>query len=359
MVGTAIESPTRVRLLGRIVGIDVARGLAMLGMVIAHYVWAGADTGPAAAVARAMGGRAMPLFMLLGGVGVTLLTRRSAHPDRGLVIRAAILFVIGLFLDETTDRIAIVLQFYGLLFLVAPVLRRLTSWALLALAALVTAVGAWTGQVAYWPPHPTNLDAVLDGLPAIRSLAIDGYYPFFPVFAFFAIGVVLGRLDLRDRRLAAALAGVGAGVGLASLLAANALTARIGIERVTDRTAETFDWARLVDVSGHSAMPAWVVNAAGTSVAVLGLSLLIAPRVPDLVQPIAALGSVALSFYVFQVLTTLVIPSPDETGLAREWLTVAVLYVGFTLAALVWKRWFRSGPLEALLRVGSATRARR
>ena len=353
MVGVTSEAAARPRLAGRIHGIDLARGLAMLGMVIVHYVWADDDTGPWAVLARAMNGRAMPLFMLLGGVGVVLLTRRSAAPDRGLVIRAGILFVIGILLDATTDRIAIVLQYYGLLFLLAPLLRRLPSQALMASAVAVTAVGAWSVQVAVWPPRSTTLGLVLDGGPALRSLFTDGYYPFFPVFAFFAIGIVLGRLDLGDPRVAAALAAAGSFVGLATLLVAGWLTSRLGSERVTDRPAETFDWSRLVDVSGHSGMPAWVLSAAGTSVAVLGFSLLVAPRAPRLVRPIAILGTVALSFYVFQVLTTLVIPSPAETGLVREWATVAVLYGGFILAAVGWKRWFRSGPLEALLRIGS------
>ena len=120
-----------------------------------------------------------------------------------------------------------------------------------------------------------------------------------------------------------------------------------------------FHAGRLLDLSGHSAMPAWAISAAGTSVALLGVSLLVARRWLPVVRPLALMGTVALTFYVFQVLATLWVTRPTATSLAREWLTVAVLYVGFLALAWVWKLRFRSGPLEALLRVGSGGRRSR
>lgn len=335
----------------RIHGIDVARGLAMLGMVVVHYVWAdgvsgsGPDVGAGAELARAMEGRAMPLFMLLGGIGVVLVAQRSADPDRGLVIRAVLLFGLGLVLDATSERIAIVLQLYGLLFLVAPLLRRLPVAAGLGGAAAATAVGAWTYQVVGSPR-------------GLRSLLFDGYYPFFPVAAFFLLGMVVARLDLRSGRVAAGLATVGTVVGLGAWVAAEAVATTLGVDPEAlaagpDAEAGRFVPERLLDVSGHSAMPAWVISAAGTSVAVLGLSLLAADRFSRLVRPLALVGTMALSFYVFQALATNVYPPPSETDLVREWLTVAELYLGFLAVALVWRHWFRRGPMEALLRVGS------
>ncbi|MEL6981468.1 MAG: heparan-alpha-glucosaminide N-acetyltransferase domain-containing protein [Actinomycetota bacterium] len=346
------QRPARV---GRIHGIDLARGLAMLGMVIVHYVWAHSDTGFGAEVARAMEGRAMPLFMLLGGVGVVLLSSRSSTPDRGLIIRAAILLVIGLILDAVNDRIAVVLQFYGLLFLVSPLLRRLSSTVLAVAAVASVAIGGVTYQTVGDAPRRSSFEAIGEGWPFLRSLLFDGYYPFFPIFAFFALGMVLARLDLRDQRVAALIAGVGTVVGLGTLVAANALTDALAINPGAFANG-TFSADRLLDVSGHSSMPAWVISAAGTSAAVLGFSLLAARAAPAVTRPVAILGTVALSFYVFQVLTTLVITSPNETSLGREWLTVAILYGGFLVAAVVWKQWFRSGPLEALLRVGTPRR---
>ena len=342
----------------RIEGIDVARGLAMLGMVIVHYVWAASDTGPTAALARAMEGRAMPLFMLLGGIGVVLATRRAAHPDRALLIRAVLLLAMGLVLHELSERIAIVLQFYGLLFAVSPLLRRLPPWALAAGVVITTAVGAVTKQLAGWPPQATSYDVLLDGWPGLRSLLLDGYYPFFPVFAFFGLGLLLARLDLTDRRVAATMAGVGAVVGLGAWWVADLVAPRVGLTDDNRRPDGTFLVERLVDIEAHSSMPAWVVSSAGTSVAILGLSLLAAPVLRKALWPLAIVGTMALSFYAFQAVATLFFPSPTETTLAAEWRHVAELYVGFLAAAVVWRRFFRRGPLEALLRVGSGGRRR-
>ncbi len=337
----------------RIHGIDVARGLAMLGMVIAHFVWADDDSGLAAVLARSVDGRAMPLFMLLGGIGVVLVSRRSPHPDRGLVIRAGILLVIGLLLDATDTWVAVVLQFYGFLFLLAPLLRRLSTAVLAASAAVSVAVGAWSVQVIGQPRQLTSFDAVGDGWPGLRSLIFDGYYPFFPVFGFFALGMVLARSGLRSDRLAGALVGAGVVIGVGTVWAADLLASALDVDPLSGAGTGQFHAGRLLDVSGHSGMPAWAISAAGTSVALLGASLLAARRWSTVVRPLAVMGTVALSFYVFQVLATLWVARPSTTSLAREWLTVAVLYVGFLALAAAWKLRFRSGPLEALLRVGS------
>lgn len=357
MAVATIGEPVRAPASTRIHGLDVARGLAMLGMVIVHYVWPGEEPGLGATVARAMDGRAMPLFMMLGGIGVVLVSQRSANPDRGLVIRAVLLFALGLYLDERDGWVAIVLQFYGLLFLLGPLVRRLSVPVVAAAGAASVAIGAVTYQVVGRPPQPTSWESVLDGWPGIRSLFFDGYYPFFPVFAFFALGLVIARLDLRDDRVATVLASVGAVVGLVAWWVSGRLADGFGVDPEAGADSEMFRAARLLDVSGHSAMPAWVISAAGSSVAVIGLSLLAARRWPAAVRPVATLGTVALSFYVFQVLMTEVVPRPSTTPISEEWLTVVGLYGSFTAAAMIWKRRFRSGPLEAVLRIGSTRRS--
>ena len=100
-------------------------------------------------------------------------------------------------------------------------------------------------------------------------------------------------------------------------------------------------------------MPVWVLSALGTSAAALGLSLLIARRVPGLMRPLIAVGSMSLTFYVFQAWLTNVVPDTADTSVGVEWLYAIGVYVTFTAFALVWRLRFRSGPLERLLRLGS------
>jgi hypothetical protein len=351
--------------LGRIIGLDLARAMAMLGMVFVHYVWPD-DSGSAVdVVADALRGRAMPLFVLLGGVGVTLAVERFRTPDRALLVRAVLLFALGVLVDEWSEWVAVILQWYGLMFAVAPLLRRLPSPALLITSASVAIGGSWTFQVmGDWPRHPITWHDLDNPIYLARALVVDGSYPFFPVAAFFILGLWIGRLDLRSDRVAAWLTGVGALVGFGTLLITDAIIDRRGINvNVFDAAKREpnpsgYDpsrfWAeQLLDTTGHSQMLGWVVSAAGTSVAVIGLCLLVAPRAPRVVAPLVSLGRMALTFYVFQVVLTRWVPYPSTTNFAQELATVAAIYLGFVAFAHLWLRVFRAGPLEALLRVGS------
>ena len=160
------------------------------------------------------------------------------------------------------------------------------------------------------------------------------------------------------------LTGVGATVGFATLLITDALVDARGLNpAVFDAAKRTpnptgYDssrfWAdQLLDTTGHSQMLGWVVSAAGTSVAVVGLCLLIAPRVGRVVAPLVSLGRMALTFYVFQIVLTQWVPFPSETDFGQEIATVAAIYFGFAAFAHIWLKVFPTGPLEAMLRIGT------
>ena len=337
----------------------------MLGMVIAHYVWPDDSGGWVDTVATAVRGRAMPLFVLLGGVGVTLAITRFPRPDRALLVRAVLLFGLGLIAHERSEWVAVILQWYGLLFAVAPLLRRLPSAVLLTMAAGVAVGGGWTFQVlGTWPRVPIAWHDLDEPVLVLRALLVDGSYPFFPIASCFMLGLWLGRLDLRSDRVAAWLAASGAVVGLGTMVGANAIIeARRLNPLVFDAAKRTpnpsgFDTSRfsadqLLDTTGHSQMLAWVISTTGTSVAVVGLCLLIAPRASTITSPLVSLGRLALTFYVFQIELTRYVPFPSTTGYGQELATVAAIFFGFAAFAHLWLQIFPVGPLEALLRVGS------
>jgi uncharacterized membrane protein YeiB len=64
-----------------------------------------------------------------------------------------------------------------------------------------------------------------------------------------------------------------------------------------------------------------------------------------------AVGQLALTFYVLQALVIRWTPPVDRTSSAREILFCVVFFSLFTGAAVLWRRWFRRGPLEAALRL--------
>jgi hypothetical protein len=132
-------------------GIDLARFLAVVGMVVVHAYdgivlppleaaspGVDVDAPPAPEVLvwlqAALTDRARPLFFLLAGVGVSLLVARAGGTTAVLLRRAAFLAGLGVLL-ALAGWSDLVLVFYGFLFCLAPLLHRLPTRALLAVAA--------------------------------------------------------------------------------------------------------------------------------------------------------------------------------------------------------------------------------
>lgn len=227
---TAPEAPAAKP--ARHLGLDVARALAVLGMLLAHFGGTlTEDDGWQGSVVRFTDGRAMPLFVILSGVGVALLVQRSTQPWRVMVGRAVLLLLVGLAFEFTTP-VAVILQYYALFFLVAVALRRLPTRWLLPAAALVVALGVVNRW--YVAPHLPTPYQVVPGDPSVwgglglllrphvlvSTLVSTGTYPLFPAFAFVLVGLWLGRQDLASARvrrglvvvgLAMAVVGYGAG----------------------------------------------------------------------------------------------------------------------------------------------------
>src|SRR5215217_1575347 len=118
---------------GRVIGLDVARALAVFGMLGAHVGGVPADV--VAAPSSWLGvvhGRSSVLFAVLAGVSLALLTGRTMAPAgeelvrarTRILVRAAWVFAIGVALEALGTDIDIILGVYGILFVLAlPFLR--------------------------------------------------------------------------------------------------------------------------------------------------------------------------------------------------------------------------------------------
>ena len=124
----------------RVVGLDVARGLAVLGMFAAHLAPAERE--------MIWDGRSAVLFAVLAGVSIGLMSggaTRSTRPlldTASILLRGLYLLVIGVGLTLLGTPIAVILPHYGLMFVVAAVLMFLPRAVLAALAAVFAVAGA-------------------------------------------------------------------------------------------------------------------------------------------------------------------------------------------------------------------------
>ena len=192
---------------GRIVGLDLARAAAIIGMFAAHV----GDSGTRGSDADGWGwlwvadGRPSALFAVLAGVTISLM----ATTDRGGVRHAAVrvatrgllLIAAGYLLDMLGTPIAVILTNLGVMFLVViPAMR----WSPRVLAAAGVAVMV-AGAIAY---HYV-LGALGRRYPVARTFTY-GYYPVMAWAGYVLIGMAVGKRGLQDRQAATTLAWVGA-----------------------------------------------------------------------------------------------------------------------------------------------------
>jgi uncharacterized membrane protein YeiB len=365
----------------RLVGLDLARGLAVVGMFTAHLAPDPAFGGTSAFFAELSRGRSSALFAVLAGVTLAFLTGRTVpktgragtHAVVGVAIRAGVLIVLGTLLTRMDTPIAVILPYYGLCLLLALPLFRLSARALALIAAAAALVGpqllhvlrdltyADTGGYADWARAVYARDpASRMGGDGIVDLLITGNYPVPAWLPLVVAGMALGRLDLastavrvRLLRLGCALAVLGYGgswfvmrlfPSVARVTGApDAWWSEAGFARVGD------DPVWLLVAAPHTETTFATTGNAGVAICVIAAALVLLDRRPDarrMAAPLIAVGSMALSAYVGHLLAIEVLM---EEELDRR-LPMLVAFVAVTaVAALAWRRCFRRGPLEYVM----------
>ena len=351
----APAGPERATATGRrIAGLDLARGLAVLGMFGAHLGDTGELGWDPATWPALVDGRSSILFATLAGVSIALLSggrtpfggRDLARARTRVLVRAAWVFAIGGVLELLDTSVAVILGVYAVLFVLAlpflrwPPTRLLLAAGVIALAAppLTLAVGQYATEVG----EEGN---------AFAFLLFTGYYPAGVWLAFVLVGLAVGRLDLRAGRVRAGLVAGGAAAAVLGYAGGWLSTRELapgerlaGIEAGFGSSGE-WDPAWFAGAEPHSSTPFEVVGSGGVAVAVIGVCLVVADLLPRLTYPLASVGALALSVYTAQLVAIAAL----EADSADDW----GRWVRFTLAAVllatVWRLRLGPGPLERLL----------
>lgn len=376
---------------GRLVGLDVARAVALLGMVTVHVTFD--STGWWTTVAS---GRASVLFITLAGLVVSMLHRRgsaSAAPTY-LRRRAAVLILVGEIMSYTFWGTTI-LHYYGVLFLLAPHLLRRSTRALVLMAAAALVVG----PVVLVLLEP-NL-AWVDTLPPVSNWVMTELswwlvwlYPLTVWIGFFLVGIVVGRVDLARVRRALVLMVTGIALAVSVTLVSDALPwypgsgledeaweapdtvitgtlttedgSELTVQRAPDGTwreleepaqaaeepATRIDWGSLNDLSAHSNRTPWALQSLGIALAIIGLFVALPRAVLRLLRPLAAVGSMTLSAYI--VHSFLVQDVWEWTGAAdhpeRQVPMLLAIFAVLILGAMAIRARWSQGPFEWLLK---------
>ena len=344
----------------RIAGLDLARALALLGMIVVHFhLVVASGTGDPAwlhGVVESLQGRAAATFVVLAGIGGSLGSARARSTGDADLRRAArvalarrglFLFVVGtLFLAVWP---ADILHSYGIWLGLGATLLFAPSWVLVVAAFLCIAANAAFVLSGRFFEHWNLLDLSYEGLWTplgfVRNLLLDGWNPLFPWFALYVYGLLVGRLDLGDRRLRAVLGGVALVVALATWVIARAWAPPLLFE---------FRPAHLLMTSATPPTPAFVEFGAAVATLAIVASIEFALRFPRVSAPLVSTGQLALTLYIAHVIVGLGILEgmgrlgdqslPFAVGAAFSFFGAAVV------AAFLWRLKFSRGPLEAVMR---------
>ena len=344
----------------RLHGLDLARFLAYVGMVIVNFsviMQAEQAGGVVGTLITSLQGRAAATFVVLAGVGLGLSlapARISSNDARLKSIwltskRALFLLIIGLInmLVFSAD----ILHYYAFYFFFGVLLAAYSSRVLIAviIALNVLSVGlvlnldfekGWDfttlEYAGFWTP---------EGF--IRNLFFNGWHPVIPWLGLLLYGLVISRLPLAQITTQKRLVLWGSVIFIATELVSKLLQQLMAAE----------DLQTLVATDAIPAMPLY--SLAGMSIAsvVIGLCLMLGNKFAQhkWFEVLSAAGKQTLTLYLAHILIGMVVL--DSIGLLAApqtplmALSAALLFsVIMLLYANVWQAYFKRGPLEALMR---------
>lgn len=338
----------------RLQGLDLARYIAFVGMVIVNFKIAmGAEgtDGVLNMLTSALEGRAAATFVVLAGIGLGLAGLKGLDQTISVTIkRALFLLVIGLLNMTVFD--ADILHYYAFYFLFGILLLGLSNRALYLIVAALNLVfvimvlaldydAGWNWDdytySGFWTPSGF-----------VRNLFFNGWHPVIPWLGFLLFGITLSRLTLSERGLQVRLILGGA----VAFLAAQGLSALL-----TPQMAQIdAELVSLVTTEPVPPMPLYMLAGIGAACVVVGACLLIADRLAAMgvLQIFVPAGRQTLTLYIAHILIGM--GTLEALGMlggqtVAQAVWASLLFCAFaTVYALLWARWFKRGPIEALMR---------
>lgn len=280
----------------RNVGIDVARAVALVGMMVAHLTYLDG------VAVQVFYGFPAALFAFISGVSMGYMRARPAQ----LIVRGLCLIALHFALAPFTGQVFVVLGTIGLC-------MALLAWA-----------PRWSSPVLLWLACVLTFGSAV--LASTATVLIPAFWPYSPLT--WGALMIAGML-FRRHMLSPKLLWLGLVVGLGLFAVDLAL-------RWYTMLPEFFD------VGGHTGGLGDIIGSIGASVGICSLCCLLQRWIGWL----APLGRMPLTIYCIHVLTA--------DRLAPEWFGFWISLGGAILISYAWLAVCDRGPLETLLRRSTA-----
>lgn len=351
----------------RIKGLDLARSLALLGMILVNFkLVMGADTG-SALLLKATGmfeGRASALFVILAGIGLSLLTSQARLSGKAslqlsarnqVLKRGGILFFLGILLTPIWP--ADILHFYGLYFVFAAFLLKRSDKELLGVCGFFSVIFVFLmGTFDYdsgwdWPSLTYHDLWTVNGM--VRHMMFNGFHPLFPWGAFLVLGMWLGRQPLTDLYFQKYLVKI----SMCVLLSVEIVMWLLRFSLLDgSESYETKELENLLFTQMIPPLPPYILSASSSAVLVLVFCLWLGRKFEhnSICHCMENAGKQSLTWYVMHIVlgmgTLEFFSMLGDQSIEAAVLASGLFFTVCILVSTVWLNCFKEGPLETILR---------
>ena len=351
----------------RIIGLDVARALAVIGMIVVNFkvVFGAEGLSWVKYFASIFDGKAAATFVVLAGVGLALMTNSAIkHKDKHklkiakirIAKRALFLFVIGL--SYITIWPADILHFYGIYMVIILMVLAFKERTILILGSALIFIYPmlvifWNYETG-WNFISLNYQDFWTFKGFIRNLFFNGFHPVIPWTAFMLFGYWFGKQDLHNDKFIKKIFLVST-----LLFISIQILSYLAISFLADGNQEAA--LELTEILGTNPMPPlpfYMFNGISIAFAIISACIIIAKRFENtlIIDALNKTGQLALTFYVAHVIIGMGIielVNPKKIGNYTVEFSVSYALVFSLLCivfAVLWRKHKKSGPLEWIMR---------
>jgi len=351
----------------RIIGIDVARALAVIGMIIVNFKVVFGENGSnwVKSFASTLDGKAAATFVVLAGIELALMTNSAIKNNDKIKLniarnriakRALFLFIVGISYISIWP--ADILHFYGIYMAITILIitSKEKTIVILALALIV----AYPLLMTFWSYDTGwNFETLdyqdfwtINGF--FRNLFYNGFHPVIPWTAFMLSGYWFGKQDLHNDKFIKKAFWISA----ITFIFMQTLS-YLSISFLSEGNQSTAQ--ELMDILGTNPMPPlpiYMFNGISIAFAIITACILIAKRFESnkLIDALNKTGQLALTFYVAHVIIGMgIVEAIYPTRIGKFSIEFSMVYalvfsISCIIFAVIWRKYKKTGPLEWIMR---------
>lgn len=343
----------------RILALDAARGLAVIGMYIQHFALNEYN-------ASIVSGNTMILFILCSGISYSIMSRSAEEKGidpkafrAKILARAIFIDFLGYLLIMLNGPFAVVLTAYAMQFIIALVIKNCSDKNLIRISSFLFIASPIMMIIGM---------NIFSGSAMLTDIA-GGPLSAVALLPVFTAGMMIGRTDLRNTRQAVMFVIVG--IVLILIVKLLAIFVLPGISKAVEAwllsqpsysggeineyapwplNVQPLLWHMLFIVSPQNGSTFTLILGMGFALLILGFMCLIEKKYSIILKPFSLVGQVALTLYFLQIVIGWILSITGiEYSFGSIFLGDVIVAVLTTIVGCLFT-YFSSGPIEGMMR---------